>query len=409
MSDTPADLAVDLDRIRRIDAVSTILEVICRTTGMRFSAVARVTNSHWIACAVRDEVEFGLKPGSELKIETTICNEIRASGKAVIIDHVSEDPTFRTHPTPKMYGFESYIAVPVIERGGRFFGTLCALDPRPAKVNTLAIVGMFHLFADLIAHHLEAQDRLAATTHDLTNSKKSTTLCEQFIAVLGHDLRTPLSTINMGLAQLEPKLADDSGAAEVLRIMQRSHERMQGLIGDVLDFARGRLGGGISANRVADGGLEAMIRQVVSEIRHSAGSREFDVKVEVPSTLHIDRLRIGQLVSNLVANAVTHGDPDSDIRIHASTNAQKFLLSVENRGPAIPEAVQGRLFEPFVRGAVKPGAQGLGLGLYIASQIASAHGGKLTVHSADGIIRFTFEMPITAVEEAPTCGSAVSA
>src|SRR6478735_2587755 len=101
----------DVSAVARIDAVPTILEVVCRVTGMGFAAVARVTEDRWIACAVRDEIQFGLKPGGELKVETTICHEIRQSHKAVIIDHVAEDQTFCGHHTPAMYGFQSYISV----------------------------------------------------------------------------------------------------------------------------------------------------------------------------------------------------------------------------------------------------------------------------------------------------------
>ena len=124
----------DLAAVAQIDAVPTILEVVCRTTGMGFAAVARVTDERWIACAVRDEISFGLKPGGELKLETTICNEIRASGEAVVIDHVAEDEAFCGHPTPAMYGFQSYISMPIVRPGGAFFGTLCAIDPRPARL-----------------------------------------------------------------------------------------------------------------------------------------------------------------------------------------------------------------------------------------------------------------------------------
>src|SRR5712671_5858306 len=105
----PKDFQVDVDAVSRIEAVPRILEVVCRTTGLGFAAVARVTEDRWIACAVRDEIAFGLQPGGELSVETTICNEIRDSGQAVVIDHVAGDELFCRHPTPKMYGFQSYI------------------------------------------------------------------------------------------------------------------------------------------------------------------------------------------------------------------------------------------------------------------------------------------------------------
>src|SRR3954470_21062017 len=149
--------------IAALDAVPTILEVVCRTTGMGFAAVARVTEDRWIACALRDEIQFGLKPGGELKVATTICNEIRESGEPVIIDHVAADDAFCGHPTPAMYGFQSYISMPIRRANGDFFGTLCAIDPRPMKLNTPETIGMFKLFAELIGMHLDSHERMAAS------------------------------------------------------------------------------------------------------------------------------------------------------------------------------------------------------------------------------------------------------
>ena len=191
-------LAGDLAAIARIDAVPKILEVVCRMTGMGFAAVARVTDRRWIACAVRDEIEFGLQPGGELKVETTLCSEIRDSGQAVIIDNVAEDTVYCGHPTPAMYGFKSYISMPIFRANGSFFGTLCAIDPKPARLDTPETVGMFKLFAELISLHLDTQDRLAASEAALIDAQKTAQLREEFIAVLGHDLRNPLSSIQAG-------------------------------------------------------------------------------------------------------------------------------------------------------------------------------------------------------------------
>src|SRR5580700_6264963 len=118
------DYQADIAAIGRIDAVPTILEVVCRTTGMGFAAVARVTEDRWIACSVKDDIAFGLQPGGELKVETTICHEIRQSGEPVIINHVAESMVYCRHPTPAMYGFQSYISMPIVLPDGTFFGTL---------------------------------------------------------------------------------------------------------------------------------------------------------------------------------------------------------------------------------------------------------------------------------------------
>src|SRR4051812_44553335 len=143
---------------------------------MGFAAIARVTDDRWITCSVQDNVAFGLKPGDELQIKTTICNEIKQNRRAVIIDNVSEDDEFRDHHTPAMYGFQSYISVPIIRKDGSFFGTLCAIDPKPAKVNTPAIISMFKLFTDLISSHLGVFDELTETEAYLQNEIKTTQL-----------------------------------------------------------------------------------------------------------------------------------------------------------------------------------------------------------------------------------------
>ena len=154
------DFSDDISAVRSIRAIPTILDIVCRTTGMRFAAVARVTSDRWIACSVRDDIGFGLKPGSELEIRTTICHEIRQSGQAVIIDHVAADPAFSAHRTPSIYGFQSYISMPIRLADGTFFGTLCAIDPEPHRLNTPETIGMFEMFAEIIGYHLSAIDRM---------------------------------------------------------------------------------------------------------------------------------------------------------------------------------------------------------------------------------------------------------
>ena len=121
----------DIAALQRIAAVPNILDVVCRATGMGFAAVARVTHDRWIACQVLDNIDFGLPPGGELKVETTLCHEIRQHREVVAIDNVAEDAKYCDHHTPRMYGLQSYISVPIVLPDGRFFGTLCAIDPNP--------------------------------------------------------------------------------------------------------------------------------------------------------------------------------------------------------------------------------------------------------------------------------------
>ncbi len=149
--------AADIAAVQRIPSVEGMLKTVCDMTGMGFAAVARVTSDRWVACQLLDRIEFGLKPGDELVIQTTICDEIRASGQSVFIDQVSADPQWRTHHTPAMYGFESYISVPILLSDGSFFGTLCAIDPAPCAVRLADILPALEAFANEIAAELDAQ------------------------------------------------------------------------------------------------------------------------------------------------------------------------------------------------------------------------------------------------------------
>lgn len=385
-------IAVDVTTVGNIDVVPKILEVICRTTGMGFAAVARVTPDRWVACAVRDQIEFGLTPGGELVVSTTLCHEVRLSGQAVVIDHVDEDPVFRLHPTPRMYGLQSYISVPIFHRG-EFFGTLCAIDPRPAQLRNPQTTMLFELFADLVGSHLDAQQQLARSEAALLSERQTAELREQFIAVLGHDLRNPLAAIDGG-AQLLMKTPLSPKGEVIVGQVRKSVGRMADLIDNVLDFARGRLGGGFNVELQVDPELPDVLQQVVAELRTAHPERAIAADVHLSQPVACDSRRIAQLLSNLLANALIHGAADGPVEARARTVNGAFELSVANSGAPIPAGTVQRLFQPFSRASARPNQQGLGLGLYIASEIARAHGGALDVTSDDHETRFTFRMPL---------------
>jgi signal transduction histidine kinase len=359
---------------------------------MGFAAVARVTEERWIACSVKDDVAFGLKPGGELKIETTICHEIREHRQAVIIDNVAEDPLYARHHTPHMYGLQSYISMPIVLPDGRFFGTLCAIDSKPNKLNDPAVIGMFTLFAQMIAFHLDALERLATSASELESQRQDTTLREQFIAVLGHDLRNPLASIDAGVRTLGHTIKDEK-STRIVGLIQGSVRRMSDLIENVLDLARGRLGDGIPLKPLTDVALKPLLEQVIGEIASAHPEREIRVSLS-DVVAKCDPGRIGQLTSNLLANAIVHGAADGAIIVTGTATHSVFQLCVSNPGSEIPRETQARLFKPFVRASANPSHEGLGLGLYIASEIAKSHDGTLLLASSPDETRFTFQMPL---------------
>ena len=392
---TPFDPNRDVARIASIDAVSLILSMVKHTTGMRFAAVARVTDTRWVACAVDDSIDFGLEPGGELELETTICHEIRDHRRPVIFRHASKDSVYSAHHTPRLYQLESYVSIPIITADGEFFGTLCAIDSVPAEFDEIAVLNTLSLYAQLIGLQLDMQEAQEKTQVALINEEETGRLREQFIAVLGHDLRSPLTAIGMSSELLERKLTGER-ERELASGIRQSSKRMSALIEDVLDFSNGRLGDGIPVNRVVTDDLLQVLNSVSDEIKVSHPNVSIDCHFSIAPQSYCDAGRMGQLLSNLLINAITHGSPDSPIDVTAVAGRDEISLSVTNQGPVIPPELMSLMFQPFTRPKEGGRGKGLGLGLYIASQIAAGHGGTLSVSSTpENGTRFIATFPNT--------------
>ncbi|MES3021185.1 MAG: GAF domain-containing sensor histidine kinase [Pseudomonadota bacterium] len=385
-------LSSDVQAIQAISSVPTILRVVAETTGLRFVCIARVSGDAWVNCAALDLLGFGLLPGDELDAATTLCDSVRSGDKLIVIDHASADPDYCTHPTPKQYGFESYISVPVRRANGEFFGTLCALDPLPAALSEPRIVDTLTLLAELISRQLEEERRMDESEAALLNERANSELREQFIAVLGHDLRTPLLSILTG-AELLRRLPLDAHALAIVERIKRSGRRMASLVDDVVDFTRGRMGGGIALDAVETSELGQLLLHVVAELKDVHGGREIDSEIDLNTTVYCDPKRIAQMLSNLLVNALTHGAPDSPVTVRAHSVDGALFLSVSNAGAPIADETLLQLFQPFWRGSNSGPAEGLGLGLYIASEIARSHGGSLDVTSTEAATTFSFTAP----------------
>jgi sigma-B regulation protein RsbU (phosphoserine phosphatase) len=310
---------------------------------------------------------------------------------------------YETHIAPllRMQGFFNEVAIDLMTAiGDRLPVIANAAERRDVDGKAISIRITFLKAIDRRRYEqelLEARDMSralqAATEAKLRDEQQTSELREQFIAVLGHDLRNPLAALSAGARILSRKPKDETETS-VLHMMETTVHRMAGLIDNVLDFARGRLGGGITLSRDAKKPLEPVIQQIVSELRSAMPDRVIETNFHIDDPVNCDRTRIGQMVSNLLGNALTHGASDHPVQVFASTADAMFELSITNQGvPISPEAMD-RLFQPFFRGQVSNSLQGLGLGLHIASEIAKAHDGTLTVKSTAEETRFTFLMPL---------------
>jgi signal transduction histidine kinase len=205
---------------------------------------------------------------------------------------------------------------------------------------------------------------------------------EQLMAVVGHDLRTPLSVITLGAKMLERQELDE-GAARTVRRIEKSAARMSAMIRDLLDFGRARRGQGIPFEP-ADVDVVEAVRGAVVEARAAHPHREVRFGAERELRLNADAERVAQVTTNLVVNALEHGAPGEAVTVTLASGTEGVELAVHNAGAPIPEVVQTRLFEPFVRGGDDAAGGHLGLGLFIVREIVRAHRGTVDVRSREG-------------------------
>lgn len=246
--------------------------------------------------------------------------------------------------------------------------------------------GKFYCSARDITQNVENKTALAT-------KEEEARLREQFIAVLGHDLRNPLAALQSSFRLLAKEDNLSERGQSVIDASHRTVDRMSGLIEDLMDFARTRLGSGLSLQLSDGSGLAAALEATVQEIRAAHQGLDITTRIDVPRNVSCDVGRICQLCSNLVANAVTHGEVGGLIEFVAESGEFGLSISVRNSGETMTEQVMQHLFEPFVREQARPSQEGLGLGLFIASEIAKAHEGKLHVTSEEGLTTFFFEVP----------------
>jgi signal transduction histidine kinase len=234
-------------------------------------------------------------------------------------------------------------------------------------------------------------ESLSRYARDLDHSK------EMFLAILGHDVRTPLGAIMMSATGLlmTPDLSPPHQAA-ASRILN-SGTRIKQIVNDLLDFTRTRLGAGIPLAR-ADTDLEEIGRQAVEEAAAYHPDRDVRFEASGPLRGSWDGARVSQVVSNLVGNAVQHGSAGTPVTVTARGGADDVTVAVHNRGPAILPAHRYQIFSPLKRirrGDPRPQDAGsMGLGLYIANEIVKGHGGRIDVESSDaGGTTFTVHLP----------------
>ncbi|WP_316812345.1 PAS domain-containing sensor histidine kinase [Pedobacter heparinus] len=300
---------------------------------------------------------------------------------------------FETHlwPLLRMQGYFEEVAVELMETGNGKMPVFINGYERKDE-NEQLLFTRFTLFRGtdrrLYEQNLQSSKKLAED--NLSAEQQNAVIREQFIAVLGHDLRNPLGGI-MSAAQMLARTDLGKNEERLTRILLSSSKRMHEMIDNIMDLARGRLGGGIPISPVTVN-LQDLLNQVTDELKIAWPESKIETDFSISQPVVCDPGRIAQLSSNLLANAITHGSADTPVQISAASNENFWCISITNQGKPIPQHTIGNLFHPFHRAESHASQNGLGLGLYIASEIAKAHHGTLKVNSDENETNFTFQV-----------------
>ncbi|MEJ7930825.1 PAS domain-containing sensor histidine kinase [Ramlibacter sp. AN1015] len=318
----------------------------------------------------------------------------------------------QTHWTPllQMQGSISEVKLELVHRDGQRIPTVMNAVRREEEgvvVHHIAI----YIARDRDAYERElvlARKRLEAAVAQARRledeAKDRALFAEQMIGIVSHDLRNPLSTIHTG-AQLLARFDPAPQQQRVIERIQRAGERAHRLIGDLLDFTQARLGGGVSVSP-RPMALHAQVAEAVEELRLAFLGRTLRHVQEGAGDVQADPDRIVQLLGNLVGNAMAYGRPDAPVTVRSLCARDRFILQVHNEGEPIPEELRARLFEPLSRGHSDASAtRSVGLGLYIVSEIARAHGGQVQVESSAAAgTTFSVDVPQPLQAAGPAAG-----
>jgi two-component system CheB/CheR fusion protein len=250
-------------------------------------------------------------------------------------------------------------------------------------------------FAGFIGSCVDVDERHKALEAQQQHNEEQLALARDFekwiLAIVSHDIRNPLHSIQLAVHGLR-HIDDSAGIAKKQAdIVARGVNRIQHIVGDLLDLSREREGARIPVD-AGQADLRAICQQVIDELQTTARDRiKFDCETDGLGTW--DEHRILQAISNLASNAIQHGTPGSAVRVRVSGDEERVIVEIHNQG-TIPDELLPRIFEPFRSGRHHgTRGEGLGLGLFIAKAIARAHGGELEVGSSEGMTMARLLLP----------------
>lgn len=386
MPSHPSSAVESIELLASLESVAALLKVVCDVSGLNVATVAEVTEQRWVACAVEDRIAYGLQPGVELDLESTLCNHVRSSHDSVVISDVEQNPTYCDHPAPGLYGWKSYLSVPVFRPNGTFFGTLCAFDRHAApRLEQRAIVDTLEGFARLLGELIAREEQRRDETAGPRGVVDLATLREQLLVLFEQDLQRPLQALATQTVHAD---AQDAGhwQAEAQRLARRSAA--------AADFVRARLGAGLPLKRTLVAEVNERLAALLETLQGEFPGHTFQHQLPpLPAALRLDLPRLLQALRAVLEQAATHSAPAGPITLRGQLDDRTYQLEVESGGPVLEPAALTRLFQPALAPATAGQPPSLALGLYLAQEVVRGHGGALVARSEDGRQRFLLTLP----------------
>jgi signal transduction histidine kinase len=383
--------------VAQSESIATLLLLASEIAGSNVALLARVTDDVWTVCAAHPVSAVDVSAAYQLPLGRPLRLGLGPRGVPISIA-LSAQQSFGTLTASSI---ACGAAAPVILANGRYFGVLCALDPTSLNHVDDRIESKFKCLSSVIASQIDQLMLRDLEKTAFLDERAAGLLREQFIAILGHDLRNPLQAI-FASSDLLARRVEQPALAHMAARIKANARRMSSLIDDVLDFARARLGGGIGVELTEVENISHGLTTVVQELQDGQTDCKIISNFHVTRSVRCDLGRLQQVASNLLANALTHGRPDSPIKINARTDEDHLVIEVWNSGEPIPAESLSRIFEPFWRHSVSAGRNGLGLGLHICSQIVRAHHGSISVTSTqESGTQFTARLPLSSQLSSP--------
>jgi signal transduction histidine kinase len=322
-------------------------------------------------------------------LSASYCRHAVEAGQPLVIEDARTHPLVKDNPLLHDWGFVAYAGVPLLTSAGLALGTLCVIDWVPRKWTTEEV----QLLQDLAACVMTEIDlRLARVDeHELleglAQGRAELALRDELFSIASHELKTPLTPLQLQLDLLARTVGESQTDAtkvrERIELAARQVARLSSLVQELLDVSRIRAGRLELVRNELD--LAELVTEVTERFRGEVERARSTLQVFIagPAIGRWDRMRLEQVLTNLLSNAIKYGGGEA-IDVRLDVKDERVRVAVRDRGIGIAPADLSRIFGRFERAVPSASVGGLGLGLYIARQIAEAHGGAIEVESQPG-------------------------